>query len=275
MFSNASTHIPPPTPLVSSKAALHAISLPAAPVAIKAPIFTERAPTAWFRILEAQFHLAGVGRNETKFYHALASLPPDLVSHLSTNILNNADYDDLKAAVCEHHESTKPELLDRFLSTTPMTGRPSHYLAEMRKLASQIGANDDLIRHKFQQVLPPLISPILMTQKNASLDNLGKLADELMTLNPVYDRVSSVSHVDRISRGKIQMNNPRQAGSPTSKSTSFNLTPFSNNQRPKVCRWHIFFGGGAKKCRPWCQWPNKQQCSVVDSRASSPAPSEN
>jgi hypothetical protein len=162
---NTSTLIPPPSPVTSTKASSHSISLPAAPVAIKAPVFTERNPAAWFRILEAQFNLSDVVRGETKFYHVLASLTPDLVSQLSTHILNNPDYDDLKAALCKHRESTKPELFDRFLSTTPIKGRRSHYLTEMRRLASQTGDNDDLFRHKFQQVLPPIISPILMTQK--------------------------------------------------------------------------------------------------------------
>jgi hypothetical protein len=236
-------------PMTSSsslfKSQLNTSNLPidVATVAIKAPSFTERAPVAWFKILEAQFHLANITKSDTKFYHALASLPADLVSQLSIDVLNQADYHDLKTAVCEHHEISKPELMDRFLAATPMTGRPSHFLGEIRRLASQIGANDDLIRHKFLQVLPPLIAPILTTQRSSSLDDLGKLADELVALNPFHDRVSSITphsrqcHEQPTSSTKSN-NSPRNS--------CYNLRPFGHNQRPKVCRWHVYYGCEAK-----------------------------
>jgi hypothetical protein len=256
----------PSSPFTSTAAVPTAISA----VGIKAPAFTERTPAAWFRILEAQFHLANINRSETKFYHALAALPPDLVSNLSENVLNTNDYGDLRKAVCDHHEATKPELLDRFLTSTPMTGRPSHYLSEMQRLGSQIGANDDLIRHKFIQVLPPNIAPLMMTLKGSDLDDLGRLADELVTMNPIRCGISALS------KGEIQQKS-KSLGNHKSISSShtYTLQPFSSNQRPKVCRWHIYFGGAAKKCRTWCQWPNKQLCTVVNSRSSSPCPSEN
>ena len=242
-------------------------STSASAVAVKAPMFTEKAPLAWFKILEAQFHLANITKNETKFYHALASLPPDLVAQLSTDVLNQADYDELRSSVCEHHETSKPELIDRFLASTTMTGRPSHYLAEMRRLASQIGVNEDLIRHKFQHAMPPLIAPILATQRTISLDDLGRLADELIALNPFQDRVSSISPKSHSVQSRFT------SVTATSPPSLQGLQPFSPNQKQKVCRWHIFFGGEAKKCRPWCQWPNKLPCTILDSRTSSRASS--
>lgn len=45
---------------------------------IKAPLFLETAANAWFAILEAQFHLRSITSVETKFYHPLSALPPEI-----------------------------------------------------------------------------------------------------------------------------------------------------------------------------------------------------
>ena len=138
---------------------------------------------------------------------------------------------------------------------------------EMMNLASQVGANDDLIRHKFQQALPEHIAPILMTQKTATLEELGKLADELMALKGLGEKVSMVSpnaSSSSHSRDKHSFRRHKQNG----------IAPFSEGQRPKVCRWHLYFGHqSAKRCMNWCQWPTKQKCSILLSNNSSPASS--
>ena len=55
------------------------------------------------------------------------------------------------------------------------------------------------------------------------------------------------------------------------------VKPFKSNQRPKVCRSHIYFGNSAKFCKPWCQWPDKDANIKVqpNSRSSSPTPTGN
>ena len=40
------------------------------------------------------------------------------------------------------YEKTKPELLDRLMKTTSISGRPSVYLQEMINTASRIGVTD-------------------------------------------------------------------------------------------------------------------------------------
>ena len=40
------------------------------------------------------------------------------------------------------------------------------------------------------------------------------------------------------------------------------LRPFSPDQRPRVCRRHLYFGENSRTCKPWCRWPNKRSCTV-------------
>ena len=142
-------------------------------------------------------------------------------------------------------------------------------------MAKKVGVNDDMVRHRFQQALPPTLAPVIATQKTLPLDDLGRLADELVPL--LQQQVScelrsslddSVKHVSSYKRSDKPVNFVRNSTS--SSSSSLNLVPFSAGQRSKICRSHIFFGNKARTCRSWCHWPDKSKCSVVQSRSATP-----
>ena len=52
------------------------------------------------------------------------------------------------------------------MSATTISGRPSAYLHEKLSVAKRIGIGDDIVRHKFMQVLPSTISPVIASQKD-------------------------------------------------------------------------------------------------------------
>lgn len=214
--------------------------------------------------MEAQFHLAHITVTTTKFYHALAALPPEVVGQLPASTLSSQDYDSLKAKIVELHEASKPEILDRFLRDRPMTGRPSQYLAEMEQLAAKAGLGEEIVRHRFQKALPSNVGPIIATQKTTPLADLGKLADELLSL------CANGLAINRVPRNEPSPSNSSgPQDSVRSHSLSQDLRPFSANQRPKICRSHIFFADRARTCRSWCRWPNKT-CPVVTSARNTP-----
>lgn len=256
-------------------------------VSVKPAKFDENSPTAWFAILEAQFNIAGITVSKTQFYHALSHLPTKTVSSLDSALIAAADYDRLKTAVIDFHEATKPELIEEFIRQNPLTGRPSHYLAELQKIAGKVGVKEDFVRHKFQQALPSTIGPIIATQKTTPLADLGKLADELVAVLPANNSVAAVTHSQGGSPNNYQHDgrNRQYSGNYRARSPhpnrfrDLNLQPFSSGQRAKVCRAHIFYGEKARTCKNWCHWPSKQNCviqkSAAPSRSNSPKPQEN
>ena len=131
-------------------------------VAVKAVQFRETAVESWFAIMEAQFSLAKVTESATKFYHVLSALPPQTVMKLPKIVRENANYETLKKAVIEHFKSSKPELFDNFMN-------PSTFLGEMRATANKLGVNDDLVRHRFQN-LPTAIAPIVASQMDGAVN---------------------------------------------------------------------------------------------------------
>ena len=80
------------------------------------------------------------------------------------------------------HEKAKPELLERLISKTCLTGRPSHFLSELCEMGEKAGVCDELVRHKFLQSLPSGVAAALVSQYEMPLSQLGKLADELVPL---------------------------------------------------------------------------------------------
>lgn len=243
-----------------------------AAVSVKAPPFIPSNPATWFVILEAQFNIAGIATSSTKFYHALANLPVETVSNLDDVILQAADYDQLKDAVKRYHETSRGELFETFLQETPLTGKPSHFLLQMTKVAKKVGVGDDMVRHRFQQALPPSLAPVIASQKTMGLDDLGRLADELLPLL----KNQSTSFVSGNENSSVKFNRFECKSSDSSNKAarlSLTLVPFSANQRPKVCRSHIFYGTKARTCKHWCQWPDKSSCKVIQSRNPTPASS--
>ena len=179
MTTTAITTPPTSTTTASSTAAMPTTSTTSA-VSIKPSIFCDSNPTAWFHILEAQFHLAGVTNPTTKYYHALSHIPASTVGRLSATILSGTNYDDLKTAVVTFYESSKPELFNSLMSSKTLVGWPSDFLCDIRQVAAKVGVNDDLTRHRFIQALPDSIGPIIAAQQGLTLDQLGRLADELV-----------------------------------------------------------------------------------------------
>lgn len=231
--------------------------------AIRVQPFISSNANSWFCILEGQFALGKITNSETKYYYALCALPPELISRLPQHILAVKDYDQLKTEVIARTEESKPELFEKLIAEQPMAGRPSDQLHELIRIASRLGINDDLIRHKFLQSVDKGISAILAAQTSVPLQNLGKLADDLMPFVECKPHQANLVHP----KCNSSPSNPRGDWRGDSA-----IRPFSPGQRPKICRSHIYFAEKARFCKPWCRYPNKSRSVQMQpsSRPSSP-----
>ena len=254
--------LPPPPPDANAAAAAH-YSAGLYSVAIKAPQFMESAAAGWFAILEAQFHLRNISQSSTKFYHVLAALPPDVVANLNAKTLDDKDYNELKKAVVSNYEKTKPELFEKLITNTKLTGRPSLYLQELLTIASKVGVGEELVKHRFIQSLPSTIAPVIAAQHDLPLVRLGNMADELMPLIQNANTNQVARRMDKKESGTVADTNSLPVG----------LKPFYASQKPQVCRGHLYYGSKSKTCKGWCKWPEKRECNVLpNSRPASPSP---
>ena len=161
----------------------------------------------------------------------------------------------LRDSTLSTYEKTKPELLDKLMKTTTISGRPSLYLQELATLADRIGASEDIVRHIFLQALPKSISPVIASQKDLSIQQIGKLADELLPflintqIMAVKPPASTNAQTDQTDGRLNQTNN---------NSTKYGLRLYKPDQKQKICWAHLYFAERARNCTSWCRWPNKQ-----------------
>lgn len=248
-------------------------------IAIKPPQFSSTHVNGWFEILEAQFELAKVTQESTKFYHALAALSADTVSRISNEILRKKEYETLKTTVKDIFEQSKSEIFQKLISTVSMgIGKPSQFLRDLQCQAQKVGIGDDLIRHQFLQAIPHSVAPVLAAQTGLSLDELGKLADDLVPLAR-GGTINAASSSFRNSSPERRRENRDSSGDrgrsvERGKDLHVGLKPFYHDQRPMVCRAHIYFGTKAKTCKPWCRFPKGDNKIIIEpsSRSSSPHP---
>lgn len=258
-------------------------------VSIKPPPFMPKSVNGWLAIMEAQFYLARITAEDTRFFHTIAALPADVVSQMNPETLASRSYSRLKVSLESAFSRSKTELLEDLLSRTTLVGRPSAFMVDLRQTASMAGAGDDLVRHRFLQALPTAISTALAAQRDLTLDQLGSLADELVPLarscygvsgtvaeSPRQHGMGSSAYqatagIEEAAAYRGDFEGPR-GGLPRS------VRPFRYGQQPLVCRAHLYYGSSARTCRTWCQWPNKpQHVSVLPpsrptSRSASPVP---
>lgn len=238
---------------------------------VKVPPFMETAVTSWFFILEAQFHVAKITTNNSKFYHALANLPAEIVSRISLTELESKDFGILKNIVIRLFEKSKVDLFNDLLSRQSMVGKPSIFLRDILSSASKLNIPEEMVRIKFIQALPSNIKNVVAAQSSLNLDQLGNLADDLFSLTPV----TTINSVTSTQQSK-QFQQPKQFfREDFSNNTPIGLRPYYGKQKPRVCRAHIYYGAQAKTCKIWCKWPKKgevtfQPSSRNNSRSSSP-----
>lgn len=253
-------------------------------VEVKLPAFMETAAFSWFTIAEGIFEMHKITSPKSQFFKVITLLPSDILCRIPREIYESKDYKLLKEHVSEYFEKSKPELFEKLISGTSMTGKPSEFLLELENIGTKVGVGSELIKHKFLQSLPRSIAPVLISRQDISLRELGRLADDMMIYS--RERCSEISQIDvfsttaRNSRGTIdnQTADRRRVFSSTDKETQIpvGVRPYKNGQKPRICRSHIYYADHARYCKPWCKYPKRPGISMQpNSRSSSPSPSLN
>lgn len=131
-----------------------------------------------------------------------------------------------------------------------MTGRPSSYLQKLQSLARRAGIADctGLIRHKFLSSLPYSVFPAIEAQTSLTLTQLDPLADELM---PMHNNFCNFTPNQQPYKGSWK-SREHENFKKEAQILPMGLYPFYNDQRPNICRSHLYFGDKARSCKPWC-----------------------
>jgi hypothetical protein len=143
-------------------------------VAVRLPSFWAERPASWFTQAEAQFHLAGISNELTKFYHVVSQLDERYVAEVN-DIINSPPQAVVPLARRAHSLAfTLEEMGDR---------KPSQFLRHLRSLAPDI--SDNYLRILWTSRLLTNVQVILAGMPEVGLDAAALCADRIIeTVSP-------------------------------------------------------------------------------------------
>lgn len=267
----------------SSRPLVSATPFLTAAVAVHLPPFWAADPLVWFAQVEAQFSLANVVSEKTKYGHVVSKLPPEIASDVRELLLNppttNA-YTQLKDLLLERVTASAQKRLRQLLTAEELGDRkPTQLLRAMQRLMGDRPIDETLLKELFLQRLPSNIQMVLAASPPGPLDSLAKLADKVMESTPgtgmfvnatTTDKPTSEYLLQQISELTAAVNALQTSHRETRHSRSHSRSGYHANSRSKsrsrqyedakseLCYYHWRFGDKATKCKPGCSRYNQQ-----------------
>ncbi len=232
---------------------------------LRIPDFYAAKPRLWFSQLEAQFRLANVTDDESKFYNIVASLQAEVASRIDFVIENPPPFNKyctIKEALLNAFEKSPFELCAQALSMLPLGDRqPSQLMSDLVDLIPR--------HHKlvvcpfvvalFAEKLPADIRLGLNLDNVESYERLAAQADALMACrqkatvqnvnceqNADEEDVIEISNVSKKFKKKNFGKNPKSV-------VNFNNSSNKNN----LCWYHEKYADKATKCVKPCVYFSK------------------
>lgn len=251
-------------------------------VGIKLPPFWPDKPAVWFAQVEAQFELANITRDQTKFNY--------VVSQLDGQYAGEVDDIITKPPAADRYEKLKYELIHRLglseeqrvrqllMSEELGDRKPSQFLRHMRSLAGSTPIQDSLVRTLWLQRLPHQAQAILQTQNTLSLDQIAEIADRIVEVSsppllpssvhaasasPVTDISMLSQRIEELSRQVAKLTARHGDSTATryrarkrsfSRGVSVARDSTQRDVKNDLCWYHRRFGDQAQKCTTPCNF---------------------
>lgn len=234
-----------------------------ASVAIKLPDFWKSDPAMWFAQAEAQFVLAGVTRDATKFYHIIAKVDQSVLCHISDLVANppqDDKYQAIKSRLLSRFEMSAQAKMEKLLNSCDLGDmKPTHLLARMQDLAAGLKVDDGLMKMLFLQRLPANVKTVL-TIHDGTLMKLAEMADKMVESS--YPQVAAAAFqpavssqeelVEQIASLTAEIRKLRARNDRNERSRSSSRARQRSSDRGSVCWYHKKYGAQAHQCREPC-----------------------
>ena len=139
-----------------------------------------------------------------------------------------------------------------------------HIWGPRRDRKGNVTVDDQFIRRKFLQTLPPTSRIALSAHHNLPLEDFAKLADTIFKDSTIDCQVAAVRNDNKRDKDRAKFSKYPF----TAKNA---IVSFSDGQKQKICRFYVVYAQYAKRCKPWCKWPDqKPQIIDASSRPSTP-----
>lgn len=255
-------------------------------VSVKLQPFWANSPAVWFIQAEAQFAIAKIKKDVTKYNYVLGALPQNVLETVidfiqSPPALNI--YDKFKETLIQRHSLSEERRIEKLLSSEQLGDRkPSEFLRALKQLAGSSSGiiSDDLIRKLWLRRLPQVINIALIAQETKPEAEVTSLADKIWEASSVVGGISEVNSnnkqtssasttqtelrseinelkcmVEQLTSRLSRQNFRSQRNSNRNNSRSRHRS----RSRSGICWFHSKFGSNARNCATPC---NFNKCST-------------
>ncbi|GFQ74960.1 transposon Tf2-6 polyprotein, partial [Trichonephila clavata] len=153
-------------------------------VSVKIPPFWEEKPEIWFFQVEAQFSIANVSQEETKFNYLVAQLDPRFIENIWDIIQSNEKnkYSCAKNRLLSTFKESEEKSIKNLLTGISLGDmKPIRLLRKMKSLAGD-NITEKALRTLWLDKLPDSIKNILVVSSE-NLENLSVMADKIFEIN--------------------------------------------------------------------------------------------
>jgi hypothetical protein len=144
----------------------------------------------WIAQVEAQFTLAGMSSEQTKFYYVISQLDHQSaaeVEDIITSPLERDHYTTVKTELVTRLSPSREQRIRQFLIHEMGDRKPSQFLRQLRSLIP-----DDFLHSIWSSRLPPNVRAILAVQPEGDLDAAARCANRIIEAAP-YPALPSVA----------------------------------------------------------------------------------
>ena len=263
-------------------------------VSVRLPTFWPDRPAVWFAQAEAQFELADITPQRTKFNYVVSQLNQQQAAEVEDIIISPPEhepYDRLKAELVRRLSTSCEQRVRQLLSHEEMGDRkPSQFLRHLKGLAPDVP--DDFLRTIWASRLPPHVQAILAGQTEGSLVSASHLADRICEVTPLPATASITPSTPGSTDGILEeiRELSRQVASLRASQTHYRShsrdrhrshsrdrhRPHSRDRRGStsdnslqpegICWYHWQFGDEARKCSQPCSHQQRDVRQQRDSR---------
>jgi hypothetical protein len=258
-------------------------------VAVKIPPMWKNNITVWFVQVEANFDVANITSDLTKYNYLLTAIDTDTLSAITDVIIKPPEidkYQTLKKRIIEEFSDTQSQQIRKLLSDLTLGDRkPSVLLRQMRELAKD-SVTKEFLKTIWLERLPTQTQAILSVS-SAELTELATLADKIHEIRPeptVYALAKNQdTERDEKSDAIVELRKEMQQlriqiaelSSATEKRTKFrsgdrfreksnsrrgvSRTPEGKQTEVGYCFYHKKFGRQAYKCREPCSFEENEK----------------
>lgn len=241
-------------------------------VAVKLPEFYSHNPEGWFLNAEAQFALANIRKEKTKFYHAVkvldAKTSEEIQHFLTEQCANTGEdstpYTNLKEKLIKVFGRRKTSKMAELLSMTVLNEKGAEStLRRMRLLATDM---DTMLQCKLLSMAPISARTAVASKEFETAEDLAAALDEAIEKERFapfvheHSGIASISTSTASAAESFSVSSIRPVANKKQYQAHRSNTVYKNEdkqsqERHNICFFHSRFGSKARKCSgPPCKF---------------------